>query len=717
MVYQDNPTKKYVPPYDGTAYILVGDSFNHKGTRKIVTAVDHSNMMDVIRKGVDNIVTVLEFCIQSTYLRQKEAIQIFNAMHQEIKDPAVVVSKILPRMADPLEARSLMMQVINFDKVALRRLMAIMGNAFNPLLGIYDGYYALDMSNEMDRICMSKLLAQSQLHKDHCMDRCLFQQRKTKDLSQKGDWSAFRNEVIDGVLSHISVELFNPIPQKGKVSFDFSGSAKAPREAAVIKDTRCVNVLINLCLVPREQRDSLLEELQSMQDLTRSSIRSDGRYQSFLTKAKAEECQLCMTKFYARLLKRTSQYRKALKSEVIRHSTDQTQANIPTVEEESDSDDSVDSTSHIVYEENELAEIERQNDIDLALLELGTLPSSKRDKFTQSDRTQTLRRGAFLKPDSKVFSQEKVEDVANLESPHTTKVEEVESDESDFEFQLEDDEDDEYEKKSDQALPLTATTLSKIPAADSTVPKKKKAKKFFNLTRSSAYIADYSSLMRRKQDPLFNANIKASRIVLAIVDILSRVYIKARHLALILKWFPLGRTHRTRHFGTYRVEMAVLLYSRVVDIHNMDLVGRVLTVYEWACFICRIGILNIYNPLKPEGPICLDMSRRDERKVAEILTALSVIEPGENWLEATFRWSYDSVTIPGWELTQSWLAAETVPDKGVVFVIYYSGEGQRIRGCVADVPARKSLLALVMGDLTLSFLYFLGSYRRSRHHP
>lgn len=696
MVYQDNPTMKYIPPHEGTAYILVGDSFNHKGSRKIVTAVDHSNMMDVIRKGVDNIVTVLEFCIQSTYLRQKEAIHIFNAMHQEIKDPAIVVSKILPRMADPLEARSLMMQVINFDKVALRRLMAIMGNAFNPLLGIYDGYYVLDMSNEMDRICMSKLLVQSQLYKDQCMERCLFQQRKTKDLSQKGDWSAFRNEVIDGELGHISVELFNPIPQKGKVSFDFAGSTKAPREAAVIKDTRCVNVLINLCLVPREQRDSLLEELQSMQALTKSSIRFDGRYQPFLTTAKAEECQLYMTKFYSRLLKRTAQYRKAVKSEIIRHSTDQTQANIPTVEEESDSDDSVDSTNHIVYEDSELAEVERQNDIDLAMLELGTLPSSKREKFTQSDRAHTLRRGAFLRPDSKMISQEKIEAASTFEANESAKqIQQVESDESDYEFQLDEEDEDDDDKKNEGETPLTADALSKLPS-NVTQPKQKKAKKFFNLTRSSAYIADYSSLMRRKNDPLFNANIKASRIVLAIVDILSRVYIKARHLALILKWFPLGRTHRTRHFGTYRVEMAVLLYSRVVDIHNMDLVGRVLTVYEWACFICRIGILNIYNPLKPEGPICLDMSRRDERKVAEILTALSVIEPGENWLEATFRWSYDSTTIPGWELTQSWLTAETVPDKGIVFLIYYSGEGQRIRGCVADVPARKSLLALVI---------------------
>lgn len=685
MVYQDNPTKKYLPPHDGIIYALVGDSFNHKGSKKIVTAVDHSNMMDVIRRGVDNIVTVLEFGIQATYLRQKEAVQIFNAMHTEIKDPAIVVAKILPRMADPIEARSLMMQVINFDKASLRRLMAILGNAFNPLLGIYDGYYSLDMSNEMDRVCMSKLLVQSQLHKDQCMEKCLFQTKKTNDVSQKGDWSAFRNEVIDGERGHISVELFNPIPHKGKVSFDFSGSSKAPREATVIKDTRCVNVLVNLSLVPRDQRDSLLQELQEMNQFTKRSIYCDGRYESFLTKAKAEECQLCMTKFYSRLLKRTGQYRKALLSEIIRHSNDQNSANLPTpVEEDSDSDESVDSMNHVVYEDNDLVEAERQNDIDLALLELGTLPSSKKEKFLQSDThaATAVRRGAFLRADTE--KPQSIQEVLESKPLGLQDSKEVDSDEgSDLEFHLDDDQDDD-EMDS--------------PSGDISTPKentKKKVKKFFNLTRSSAYIADYSSIMRRKQDPLFNANIKASRIVLAVVDILCRVYLKARHLALILKWFPLGRTRRTRHFGTYRVELAVLLYNRVVDIHNIDLVGRVLTVFEWGCFLCRIGILNVYNPLKPEGPICLDMSRRDERKVAEILTALSVIEPGENWLDATFRWSYDAVTIPGWELTQSWLAAETIPEKGVVYVNYYSGEGRRVNGCVPDIPARKALLALV----------------------
>lgn len=126
------------------------------------------------------------------------------------------------------------------------------------------------------------------------------------------------------------------------------------------------------------------------------------------------------------------------------------------------------------------------------------------------------------------------------------------------------------------------------------------------INRSATYITDTSAKIRKTvvgKD--FNGNVKASRIVSAVVDVLSRVYIRARHLALIVKWFKLGKCHKTRHFGTYRVELIVLLFSRVVDIHNFDLVMSMLVPYEMACVICRLGILNIFNPTKPEGPICL----------------------------------------------------------------------------------------------------------------
>ena len=106
-----------------------------------------------------------------------------------------------------------------------------------------------------------------------------------------------------------------------------------------------------------------------------------------------------------------------------------------------------------------------------------------------------------------------------------------------------------------------------------------------------------------------------------------------------------------------------LLFSRVVDVHNIDLVLRFLAPFEVACVICRIGILNLFNPMKPEGSICLDLSRRDERIVAKMYAAMSVYEPGENWLDETFRWEYHTPPIPGWELTQNWMTEEGMPCK------------------------------------------------------
>ncbi len=74
-------------------------------------------------------------------------------------------------------------------------------------------------------------------------------------------------------------------------------------------------------------------------------------------------------------------------------------------------------------------------------------------------------------------------------------------------------------------------------------------------------------LLKMKKNIHSSYNAKYMKILRAITDVITRVYIFARHLTLIIKWFLIGRTHKTRHFGTYRVELLILLFSRVVDIH------------------------------------------------------------------------------------------------------------------------------------------------------
>ena len=316
--------------------------------------------MDVIRKGVDSVATVLEFCIQSLFLRHKEAMHIFNAMNKELRDAAVSASKILPRMVDPVEAKSFMMQVISFDKLALKRLQHMMGNALSPIIGQYDGYYDLDLSLENDRICLSKLLMQSEHNAKVNIAKCVFKNGRTGDTGQHGDWSSFRNAMVGGQPGQICVDMFNPMPTFGHVSFDFSGSDKPLREAAVIKDWRCISVLLNLALVERTQKDLLQRQLDAMTAECRENIYCDGRYVPVTSKRRAEDVQLCMCKFYSRLPLRSAEFMKSNRLEEVRFGIDGSILPVHPIDEDDDgssSDDSADSISHIVYEDDEMDEV------------------------------------------------------------------------------------------------------------------------------------------------------------------------------------------------------------------------------------------------------------------------------------------------------------------------------------------------------------------------
>jgi hypothetical protein len=130
----------------------------------------------------------------------------------------------------------------------------------------------------------------------------------------------------------------------------------------------------------------------------------------------------------------------------------------------------------------------------------------------------------------------------------------------------------------------------------------------------------------------------AAKMLTALINVYQRVWLRSRHLAIMLKWYSAGAIVRLPDFGSYRVELVVMLFARVLDVHNFDLVLEQLMPQEIACVYCRLGMLSVFNPLKVEGCYCLDVSRYEERVVAKIMAILSTIEPGENWINETFRW-------------------------------------------------------------------------------
>lgn len=58
-------------------------------------------------------------------------------------------------------------------------------------------------------------------------------------------------------------------------------------------------------------------------------------------------------------------------------------------------------------------------------------------------------------------------------------------------------------------------------------------------------------------------------------------------------------------------------------------------------------MLNLFNPMKPEGSYELDLSRREERLIVKILAQLSIVEPGDNLPYLAFQWERDMDYMPG----------------------------------------------------------------------
>lgn len=194
-----------------------------------------------------------------------------------------------------------------------------------------------------------------------------------------------------------------------------------------------------------------------------------------------------------------------------------------------------------------------------------------------------------------------------------------------------------------------------------------------------------------------NLNQKAAHMQEFIEDTFTKMWLHSRHLALILELFaPLGLLKKSKYFGTYRVEVCVSLFERIIDVHNFELVLRVLDPFEKACVLCRIGWLSIMNPMKPEGAYMLDMSIHEERVVAKCLCTLTMLEPGDTWRRMDFAWNRDDPNpMPRWELAATWYTESGLPRRGMFHLSYYGGDGRGLKDCKPDVPLRKSLLQLV----------------------
>ena len=112
----------------------------------------------------------------------------------------------------------------------------------------------------------------------------------------------------------------------------------------------------------------------------------------------------------------------------------------------------------------------------------------------------------------------------------------------------------------------------------------------FNLKGKSHHMKNFWS--KRLFEVMYESNgteeLKSAAILEFLEIMMSTWWVYCRHLSLILELFHIGAVAKSS-FGSYRVDMIVMWFDHILDLHNFELVMMVLNAEEQAALYARIG--------------------------------------------------------------------------------------------------------------------------------
>jgi hypothetical protein len=640
MALPGEPNKKYIPPKEGILHLKVADGFVQKEVYYTISNVDQKYAY-AMACGMGD-VSMVATAVQHTKSRFDEAYRIYKSAYSELRDKASTLMKVLPLMTNAADARQLVSKVTEGSRAELARIKLSFGIAYRPLQGAYDGYYCLDLSKELHRMCLSRLLLESQTICFHRASKSIIHPGKVGDLSQNGNWTCFRNEVYNGAQMPINPKLFTPIPQTGTLEFDFSGSPRPKGGALRVNDRRFCKALQNICLLKPEESEEAIAKLADWKHRAHEMNRDHTLFMPIyaFTVAKALEVGRYMDEFYDHLLERSKLIHLGMKNEDI--------------------------SLRILKSETQSRQARLDKRIPDASLQVKVLGAQARDNPAVLSRASSA---AQLEPRDNARFHSSLE--TKQSAAHSGSVETVSESEE------------EEEEEEEEIRGKYISSQQKLERRQQRIENQRRR------------------LQKLLSAPIgVSKHVKARRLLEHIDETFNRLWISARHLALIITFFRkiVGCPSRCKYFGSYCTDIVVCLFSRVVDLHNFELVWEVLDAIDCAAVMCRIGVLNVFNPMKPEMSLELRIDRREERLVAKMIVVLSKMEPGVNITFQQFRWKRELDPIPGWEGKDLWMTAAGMSVHGYFAFTYYSGEGRNKNGCCPDLFLRKALTAFVLID-------------------
>ncbi len=247
--------------------------------------VTRSSDTDYVRNlGCGDTSTMLNFAMANAKLRLNEAMAVFQILYHDGNGKIVSLVNVLRRLESPDDARALIAKLIRGEDQVVQ-MKAALGQAYAPMIGLFNGFYMLDLAKETDRLCLQKLVIHSQtaLHAIRESNAAILGSSAVVgvnhpnhtfgDTSQKENWSCFRNEIYRGNPYVITSADLEDMKKEGKLSFDFSTVAR-PKQSqkeignnedfgVVVSDRRFVNLMMRkLKLINWKNVDSALIKLQ-----------------------------------------------------------------------------------------------------------------------------------------------------------------------------------------------------------------------------------------------------------------------------------------------------------------------------------------------------------------------------------------------------------------------------------------------------------------------
>lgn len=226
----------YFPPEEG---IVTCELLADASVPAFVTALSHENTNTLIHavKAAADGGKLMNYALNNACLRVDESILLYDVLLKDVGDKYEVLRRLLPRMVGPEDARGLLEYVTRNNIGEKMIIKHKIGPSFRVFIGHPNGYYKLNLVNENHRICLQKLVELS------TRAGRLRQQNNLGDTSQHGDWSSFRNLVLDGKKYLIEPSWFNKIMKADHViEFDFIIS-DLPGTIGTVSNARLCNLL------------------------------------------------------------------------------------------------------------------------------------------------------------------------------------------------------------------------------------------------------------------------------------------------------------------------------------------------------------------------------------------------------------------------------------------------------------------------------------------